>query len=144
MLLARTELEEGRGLGCRGQGQGMEARVRRIYSFLASLNNGGGILSMVHQHILEHYLPVNRGPAVDWGDCIMASFPPLPQLHSICDIGLELLALTVARHVVQSLRVGLISPPPACPEGGQDRAGAVGALLQHGGGGVDLVSLFKR
>ena len=47
VLLARTELEEGRGLGCRGQGQ-----IRRIYSLLASLNNGGAILSMVHQLIL--------------------------------------------------------------------------------------------
>ena len=46
-----------------------------------------------------------------WGDCIMASFPPpSPQLHSICGIEVELLALTGAKHVVHSLRVGLISP----------------------------------
>ena len=40
----------------------------------------------------------------------MVTFPHSPQLHSICGIGVELLALTGARHVVQSLRVGLISP----------------------------------
>ena len=40
----------------------------------------------------------------------MVTLPHSPQLHSICGIGVELLALTGTRHVVKSLKVGLISP----------------------------------
>ena len=147
VLLARTELEEGwvEGMGCRGQGQVLEARVRRIFCFLASLNNGGVILSMVHQHILEHYPPVYRGPAADWGDCIMVSFPPSPQLHSICGIGVQLLALTGAKHVVHSLRVGEISPSllPALRGDGivLELWGHYCATEEEG---MELVSLLQR
>lgn len=148
LLLARTELEEGwyEGLGgCRGQGQVMEARVRRIYSFMTSLDNGDTILAMVHQHILEHYPPVYRGPSNDWGDCIMVSFPPSPQLHSICGIGVQLLALTGASYVVQSLRVGDISPSLLPALRGD------GIVLELWGHycdtekeGMELVSLLRR
>ena len=109
----------------------MEARVRRIYSFLASLDNCDTILSMVHQHILEHYPHVYR-----------ALFP---QLHSICGIGVELLALTGARYVVQSLRLGLISPS-LLPALRGDRI--VLELWLHycdtEEEGMELVSLLKR
>ena len=111
--LARTVGQEGiwRGIFSKTElvddgGDIREDLVRRITTFLTSLDNREAIFSLLHQTIYEHY------PATS-SHYFTVSFPPSPQLQSVSDLGLELLALTgrqEARHKVHKVKVSGISP----------------------------------
>ena len=83
-----------------------EDLVRKITTFLTSLDNREAIFSLLHQTIYKHY-PATRL------EYFTVSFPPSPQLHLVSDLGLELLARTgreEARHIVHKVKMsGLLS-----------------------------------